>query len=150
MQLNQICWAKNSHGLLNTLGIDNYHWNQLNLMIQLYSEFRLRYIKFIKYEIINSLIRRYLHRFDEEVEQIEIKQSIGKHRIHQHFSRLNAIKITIEKETAEYNGGGFGKETTMLNIYNIYYIKILNYLQNLLICVIPKNLNILCLGTEMH
>lgn len=52
---------------------------------------------------------RYLKRFDDEVEQIELKQSISKHRAHQHFSRLNAIKITIEKESAEYNGGGFGK-----------------------------------------
>lgn len=52
---------------------------------------------------------RYLKRFDDEVEQIELKQSISKNRAHQHFSRLNAIKITVEKETAEYNGGGFGK-----------------------------------------
>lgn len=54
-------------------------------------------------------IFRYLKRFDDEVEQIELKQSISKNRAHQHFSRLNAIKITIEKESAEYNGGGFGK-----------------------------------------
>lgn len=42
------------------------------------------------------------------MEQITLKQSISKNRAHQHASRLNAIKITIEKENAEYNGGGLG------------------------------------------
>lgn len=48
----------------------------------------------------------YLHRFDEEVEQIKLKQSISKNRSHQHFSRESAIKMTLEKETSDYNGGG--------------------------------------------
>lgn len=56
-----------------------------------------------------QLIDGYLQRFDEEVEQIELKQSISKNRAHQHHSRLNAIKMTLETETAEYNGGGWSE-----------------------------------------
>lgn len=55
------------------------------------------------------LVYRYLKRFDEEVEQINLKQSISKNRGNQHASRLSIIKMTLERETAEYNGGGIGK-----------------------------------------
>lgn len=68
----------------------------------------------------DELIVGYLHRFDEELEQINLKQSISKGRAHQHHSRLNAINITVEKETSDYNGGGWGVLNTnnkeLLNI----------------------------------
>lgn len=57
----------------------------------------------------NELIVAYLRRFDDELEQINLKQSISKGRAHQHHSRMNAINITVEKETNEYNGGGWGE-----------------------------------------
>lgn len=48
----------------------------------------------------------FLHRFDEELEQIKIKQSISKNRSNQHFARESAIKMTMERESGEFNGGG--------------------------------------------
>lgn len=53
-----------------------------------------------------TLFDQYLHRFDEEIEQIKLKQSISKNRSHQHFSRESAIRMTLEKETSDFNGGG--------------------------------------------
>lgn len=35
-----------------------------------------------------------------------LKQSISKHRSHQHASRLDVIKMTLERENGEYNGAG--------------------------------------------
>lgn len=55
------------------------------------------------------LLHRYLKRFDDEVEQINLKQSISKNRSNQHASRLSIIKMTLERENAEYNGAGIGK-----------------------------------------
>ncbi|XP_055603513.1 translation machinery-associated protein 16 homolog [Uranotaenia lowii] len=53
-----------------------------------------------------SLINEYLSRFDEELEQIKLVQSINKQRINQHASRQASIKITLEKEVNDFNGGG--------------------------------------------
>lgn len=53
-----------------------------------------------------ELCDKYLHRFDEEIEQIKLKQSISKNRSHQHFSRESAIKMTLDKEISDFNGGG--------------------------------------------
>lgn len=58
-----------------------------------------------------ELIQQYLKRFDEELEQIALKQSISKHRANQHVAREDVIKITLEKETNEYKAGGMGKES---------------------------------------
>lgn len=49
---------------------------------------------------------KYLHRFDEELEQIKLKQSISKNRAHQHASRESSIRITLQKENGDFNGGG--------------------------------------------
>lgn len=51
---------------------------------------------------------RYLDRFNEEIETINIKQSISKNRSNQHANRLAIINMTIEKEKNEYNGAGIG------------------------------------------
>lgn len=61
---------------------------------------------------ISCTICRYLKRFDDEVEQINLKQSISKNRGNQHASRLSIIKMTLERENAEYIGGGIGKILT--------------------------------------
>ncbi|KNC27227.1 putative translation machinery-associated protein 16 [Lucilia cuprina] len=53
-----------------------------------------------------ELIELYLKRFDEELEQIALKQSISKNRSNQHVARQDVIKITLERETGEYKTGG--------------------------------------------
>lgn len=62
-------------------------------------------------EALNSqefeeLIDRYLSRFDEELEQIKLVQSINKQRNNQHASREASIKMTLEKERENFNAGG--------------------------------------------
>lgn len=52
---------------------------------------------------------RYFHRFDDEIEQINVKKTIGKRAISQHFSREKAIEITLESDKNEYNTSGLGK-----------------------------------------
>lgn len=54
-----------------------------------------------------ELCDRYLNRFEEEIEQIKLKQSISKNRSHQHFSRESAINMTMQRENADFNGPGF-------------------------------------------
>uniref|UniRef100_A0A182RZD5 Translation machinery-associated protein 16 n=1 Tax=Anopheles funestus TaxID=62324 RepID=A0A182RZD5_ANOFN len=53
-----------------------------------------------------ALIDGYLKRFDRELEQIKIVQSIGKHRATQHAAREAAIKTTLETELLNFNSGG--------------------------------------------
>ncbi|KAJ6626131.1 Translation machinery-associated protein 16 like [Pseudolycoriella hygida] len=55
---------------------------------------------------LDELITTYLKRFDDEIEQINLKQSISKNRSNQHASRLSIIQMTLERETSEYNGAG--------------------------------------------
>jgi hypothetical protein len=52
---------------------------------------------------------RYFLRFDEELEQIRLKKTIGKRQIGQHFSREKAIEMTLEMEKNEYETSGLGK-----------------------------------------
>ncbi|XP_037942137.1 translation machinery-associated protein 16 homolog isoform X2 [Teleopsis dalmanni] len=53
-----------------------------------------------------ELVLLYLKRFDEELEQIKLKQSISKNRSNQHIARENVIRITLEKEMNEFKSGG--------------------------------------------
>ncbi|XP_035894370.1 translation machinery-associated protein 16 homolog [Anopheles stephensi] len=53
-----------------------------------------------------ELIDGYLQRFDKELEQIRIVQSIGKHRATQHAAREAVIKTTIDTEKLNFNSGG--------------------------------------------
>lgn len=57
-------------------------------------------------EMLMELIERYLHRFDDELEQIELKRSIGGHRSRQHASREDIIRMTILKDREDYETGG--------------------------------------------
>ncbi|XP_051559679.1 translation machinery-associated protein 16 [Myxocyprinus asiaticus] len=54
-----------------------------------------------------EIIERYLHRFDEELEQIELANSIKGRQGRQHGSREAVIKQTVERERAQYEGNGF-------------------------------------------
>ena len=52
-------------------------------------------------------MKGFLSRFDEELEQINIKQSIGgKNRRKQHSSRLDAINHTMKIEKSDFEGCG--------------------------------------------
>ncbi|XP_001848638.2 translation machinery-associated protein 16 homolog [Culex quinquefasciatus] len=53
-----------------------------------------------------TLIDKYLARFNEELEQIKLVQSINKQRNNQHASRESSIRMTLEKEVHDFNGGG--------------------------------------------
>ena len=52
---------------------------------------------------------RYLGRFDEELEQIELVNSIKGRSGLQHAARLQSIKITMETERQEYESVGLGE-----------------------------------------
>ncbi|XP_023655125.2 translation machinery-associated protein 16 [Paramormyrops kingsleyae] len=54
-----------------------------------------------------EMIERYLHRFDAELEQIELANSIKGRQGRLHVSRENVIKQTIERERVLYEGNGF-------------------------------------------
>ena len=49
---------------------------------------------------------RYFQRFDAELEQINVKNAIGKRSIGQNFSREKAIEMTIQAEKNEYQTVG--------------------------------------------
>ncbi|KAG7458763.1 hypothetical protein MATL_G00224030 [Megalops atlanticus] len=54
-----------------------------------------------------EIIERYLHRFDAELEQIELVNGIKGRQGRLHGSRENVIKQTVERERALYEGNGF-------------------------------------------
>lgn len=54
-----------------------------------------------------NLIQKYIDRNMEELEQINLKQSIGKRSKNQHASRESTIKIVHEQETALFTDNGF-------------------------------------------
>ncbi|KAG8234129.1 hypothetical protein J437_LFUL007495 [Ladona fulva] len=55
---------------------------------------------------IMELIENYLHRFDEELEQIVLKQSVGGKRQRQHASREDSIMHTKKHEREEFETCG--------------------------------------------
>ncbi|XP_061574596.1 translation machinery-associated protein 16 [Cololabis saira] len=54
-----------------------------------------------------DIIEQYLHRFDLELEQIELVNGIKGRQGRLHSSRESVIKQTIERERAQYDGVGF-------------------------------------------
>uniref|UniRef100_A0A3Q3Q5H4 Translation machinery-associated protein 16 n=1 Tax=Monopterus albus TaxID=43700 RepID=A0A3Q3Q5H4_MONAL len=54
-----------------------------------------------------DIIERYLQRFDSELEQIELMNSIKGRQGRLHGAREAVIKQTIERERAQYEGVGF-------------------------------------------
>lgn len=55
-----------------------------------------------------EIIEKYLGRFDEELEQICLKHSIGNRKNRQHASREDSIKMTTKNEQEEFQTCGFG------------------------------------------
>ncbi|XP_012686761.1 translation machinery-associated protein 16 [Clupea harengus] len=62
--------------------------------------------EYAKQETCN-IIERYLHRFDAELEQVELANSIKGRQGRQHGSREAVIKQIMERERAQYEGNGF-------------------------------------------
>ncbi|KAG7249925.1 hypothetical protein CRUP_027881, partial [Coryphaenoides rupestris] len=56
-----------------------------------------------------DIIEKYLHRFDSELEQIELVNGIKGRQGRLHGARETVIKQTIERERALYEGNGFGE-----------------------------------------
>ncbi|KAI1887737.1 hypothetical protein AGOR_G00193440 [Albula goreensis] len=54
-----------------------------------------------------EIIERYLHRFDAELEQIELVNGIKGRQGRLHGSREDVIKQTVERERSLYEGNGF-------------------------------------------
>jgi translation machinery-associated protein 16 len=58
-----------------------------------------------------ELIEKYLHRFDEELSQIELKYQVGGQRTsRQHASREDTIKHTMQQEKEDFETCGLGKK----------------------------------------
>lgn len=57
-------------------------------------------------EELCELSNRYLHRFDDEIEQIDIVSRIGNRQGNQHASRLAAIKLTQDSDKNELESAG--------------------------------------------
>lgn len=57
-------------------------------------------------DTIFQLISGMLSRFDEELEQINLKKSIGKNRKNQHSNREDQITQTIKSEKSDFEGCG--------------------------------------------
>lgn len=69
---------------------------------------------FFSNQDLHTLMDLYLHRFDDEIEQISTKNAIGKRSIGQHFSREKAIQMTLDTDKNEYETGGIGKRIIYL------------------------------------
>lgn len=52
---------------------------------------------------------RYISRFDEELQQIALKHSVGQRRNRQHASREDIIRLTRQREEEEYATCGLGE-----------------------------------------
>ncbi len=71
-------------------------------------------------EEVHRFIELYSHRFDEELEQIHVKNSIGKRQNNgQHFSREKSIQMTLEQEKNEYETSGLGINLKAVFIFMI-------------------------------
>ncbi|XP_062992171.1 translation machinery-associated protein 16 [Elgaria multicarinata webbii] len=53
-----------------------------------------------------ELVENYLQRFSDELEQIELRNSIKGRQARQHSSRESVIKQTMERERQQYEGHG--------------------------------------------
>ena len=86
-------------------------------------------------EVLLELIEGLLSRFDEELEQIEIKKSIGgKNRRSQHSAREDAITLTVNTEKSDFDGCGL-EMPDLLDPQNFKYFSNWNgelrYVQNI-------------------
>ncbi|XP_046671892.1 translation machinery-associated protein 16 homolog isoform X2 [Homalodisca vitripennis] len=85
------------------------HQMKLNLVGEKFLWFRdnLPQDKALDHDVIASVITQYIRRFDEELEQIALKHSIGGQRKNrQHASREDVIKLTKLQEEKEFETAG--------------------------------------------
>ncbi|XP_044756712.1 translation machinery-associated protein 16 homolog [Coccinella septempunctata] len=66
----------------------------------------LQQVELLTPDHAEELIHMYLGRFNEELEQISIKHSIGNRKNRQHASREDIIKLTIKREEEEFRTCG--------------------------------------------
>lgn len=66
------------------------------------------------------LLCRYLHRFDSELEQIELMNGIKGRQGRLHGAREAVIKQTIERERAQYESAGFGEQPSFNNMSDTF------------------------------
>lgn len=64
-----------------------------------------------------DLVEQYLGRFDEELEQIHLKNQIGQRSSRQHASREDAIEHSQKLEGDEYEGCGIGKSKLFFYVF---------------------------------
>lgn len=69
-----------------------------------------------------DLVERYLGRFDEELEQIRLKNQIGQRSSRQHASREDAIELSQKLEKDEYEGCGL-EIPDLSNPKNLEYLR---------------------------
>jgi len=72
-------------------------------------------------EMIGELMEGYLARFDDELEQIRLKNQVGQRKGNQHASREDTILHTKKLERDEYEGFGFGKSSIIFPVQVICY-----------------------------
>lgn len=77
---------------------------------------------YTKHELA-ELTSRYLGRFEDQLEQISIINSVGNRQSKQHVSRETAINITVEKETHEF-------DTVGLEVPDLINGKAMEYFRN--------------------
>lgn len=72
--------------------------------------------------VMSLCLFRYLHRFDAELEQIDLMNGIKGRQGRLHGAREAAIKQTVERERAQYEGIGFGKSKGRIPLFLTYSI----------------------------
>ena len=71
-----------------------------------------------------ELANGYLTRFQEEIDQIDLKNSIGgdkKNKRNHYCSRMDIIKFTIQKETDEFQGCGLEMPNLLVVLNYLYF-----------------------------
>ena len=68
------------------------------------------------------MVTDYLERFKDELEQINIVNSVGNRQSKQHVARETAIRFTQERETTEFEGVGI-EVPDLINGKNLNYFK---------------------------
>uniref|UniRef100_A0A096LX44 Translation machinery-associated protein 16 n=1 Tax=Poecilia formosa TaxID=48698 RepID=A0A096LX44_POEFO len=62
-----------------------------------------------------EVVERYLHRFDSELEQIELVNGIKGRQGRLHGARETAIKQSVERERAQFEGAGLAEIPDIIN-----------------------------------
>lgn len=91
-----------------------------------------------------ELAEKYLKRFDEELEQINIIHGVGLRRSKQHAARESAIHLTLKKEVGEYETCGL-EVPDLCDGRNLKLFKAwegeIRYLQNIKLRRVKRNMN---------